>query len=266
MAIINDTDLLVVQKGGNNYTYSGANLKADITEIGGAAGGGVTKINAGSNVSISPTSGVGEVTISASGGSTSTPGLGTVCAVNSDASAHSVSFRGVTCGNNITAGGKIEASGELKGPSGHRIVNDGGIFSPHTVNVSTSGDVIRHLYIGTSNGLFRSNASRSIEEISNATEVDTSDYTNVLSNVKVIQYNDGQFGVKPDTLNSDSRSQFLTYDAGEVNPIVVPIYLMEVCKQQQQLIENLTTRIEQLEADHASAMNNMEDENGSSAY
>ena len=32
------------------------------------------------------------------------------------------------------------------------------------------------------------------------------------------------------------------------------------------LIENLTTRIEQLEADHASAMNNMEDENGSSAY
>ena len=32
------------------------------------------------------------------------------------------------------------------------------------------------------------------------------------------------------------------------------------------LIDNLTTRIEQLEADHASAMNNMEDDNGSSTY
>ena len=32
------------------------------------------------------------------------------------------------------------------------------------------------------------------------------------------------------------------------------------------LINNLTTRIEQLEADHASAMNNMEDDNGSSTY
>ena len=41
---------------------------------------------------------------------------------------------------------------------------------------------------------------------------------------------------------------------------------MAVCKQQQELIANLTTRIEQLEADHASAMNNMEDDNGSSTY
>lgn len=239
MAIINDTDLLVVQNtDGANYTYSGAQLKADINEVGGGGGS-----------SPSPT-----------------PSLGQVCAVDTNASGYSVQFRGVVCNNNITATGKIEASGELKGPSGHAIVSDGGIFSPHTVNVSTGGDVIRPLYIGTSNGLFRSNGGRSAEEISDATEVDTSNYTNVLSNVKVIQYNDGQFGVKPDVLNSDNRSQFLTYDAGEVNPIVVPIYLMEVCKQQQQLIENLTTRIEQLEADHASAMNNMEDENGSSAY
>ena len=43
-------------------------------------------------------------------------------------------------------------------------------------------------------------------------------------------------------------------------------FLFGVCKEQQALIENLTTRIEQLEADHASAMNNMEDDNGSSTY
>ena len=235
MAIINDADLLVVQRGGENYTYSGAELKDDMRLYG-------------------------------SGGSAPTPTLAEVCAENRDAGAYTPIFQGIQANNNITAGGKIEAVSELKGPSGHRIVNDGGIFSPHTVNVSTSGDVIRPLYIGTSNGLFRANAGRSADEITAATSVDTSNFLGILDKVDVLKYEDGQYGIKPTTLYSDSNARFLTYDKSEVNPINVPIYLMAVCKQQQQLIENLTTRIEQLEADHASAMNNMEDDNGSSTY
>ena len=291
MAIINDSDLLVVQhSNGNNYKYTGAQLKADINELGGSTAG-VTKINAGSNVSISPTSGVGEVTISASGGSNPpTPTLAQVCAQGSNTGAgqgmfvqgnFNVQVNGVDTGINqfgISTEGDIgcngtSSAGAFAGPGGFVVDSSGGLYNPGALNAPGEGNSRDLIIRGSGDrnvGLLCTRNARSLPEVQAATPLNTDQFLNVLNNVEIIRYEDGEVSVRPDTLYQNEQARFLHFDGEDaeydLNYRNIPPYLVAVCKQQQALIENLTTRIEQLEADHASAMNNMEDENGSSAY
>ena len=266
MAIINDTDLLVVQKGGANYTYSGANLKADITEIGGS---GVTKIKAGSNVSISPTSGVGEVTISASGGGSSpTPSLAQVCAVSSNTSTDmgiggNLNVSGTTGLNNITCQA-ITAQGDFKVQAGNG--TDGRLLVPASIGLNAGTRSQVYMTLGSNaRGLIQCDNIRRAEDV--VGNVDTSNFINALKRITLSNYGtDKPIAINPAVLQADEQARFLTYDETYPKEELIPAFLIGVCQKQQELIENLTTRIEQLEADHASAMNNMEDDNGSSTY
>ena len=267
MAIINDTDLLVVQKGGNNYTYSGAQLKDDMREFG-------------------------------SGGTSPTPSLAQVCAVGSNTGRGifvqgqlSVQVNGVDTGigdfgisteSNIGCNGSVTANagsivnnfnaGSFSNSGGQFVVDSvGGVYTTQALS-APGGANSRDLIIrgsGDANvGLLCTRGARSLPEVQAATAVSTGQFLNVLDNIEIIKYEDGDISVRPDTLYNDEHSRFLNFEGQEfeVNHRHLTPYLIGVCKEQQALIESLTTRIEQLEADHASAMNNMEDENGSSAY
>jgi hypothetical protein len=248
MAIINDTDLLVVQKGGSNYTYSGAQLKDDMREFG-------------------------------SGGTAPTPSLAQVCSVGSDTSTNmgiggalnvtgKVSCNGVQSGENITVAGTytfncVHAYGLKTGGTRRDLtVNNSGWFG--------GGDDIT----------FRA-AATNIQPIDTSNFIAALKAVNLHSSDQTIPETDRPFQVDPsltiindvglfiDDIQATTASSFLLSndDQGSfINNRRYSHFLFGVCKEQQELIESLTTRIEQLEADHASAMNNMEDDNGSSTY
>ena len=271
MAIINDTDLLVVQKGGNNYTYSGANLKADITEIGGAAGGGVTKINAGSNVSISPTSGVGEVTISASGGTSPTPTLDQVCRVSVDPNGYA------STSTNLGVNGKLSIAGDSGfqnitcrqiAAQGNFIVQagngtDGRVLAPSSIGLSSGvrSQVYMTISSGGARGLIQCDNLRRAEDI--VGDVDTSNFINALKRITLSNYGTNTpIAINPAVLQADEQARFLTYDETYPKEELIPAFLIGVCQRQQELIENLSTRVAQLEAEHAQVMSNMQNNGG----
>ena len=288
MAIINDSDLLVVQKGGNNYTYSGAQLKDDMREFG-------------------------------SGGTAPTPSLAQVCAVGSSTGRaitvngdlnvidggvatgigdFGISTQGsIGCDKNLsgnelgvtttaTVGGLINALGGIQAGSNITVVGEYTFNSVHAYG-ATAGGTRRDASINAGgwltagdNGFFRSTAT-------NIQPVDTSNFITALKSVNLhvsdqpVPESSRQLQIDPnltsqtevglfvDDIESSAASSFLL-DGDEGDRFFTnrryAHFLFGVCKEQQQLIENLTTRIEQLEADHASAMNNMENDNGSSTY
>ena len=68
-----------------------------------------------------------------------------------------------------------------------------------------------------------------------------------------------EIGFFLDDVEATDASSFLLNedrDGKFVNHRTLTNFLFGVCKEQQALIENLTTRIEQLEADHTSMMGN----------
>ena len=240
MAIINDTDLLVVQKGGNNYTYSGAQLKDDMREFG-------------------------------SGGTSPTPSLAQVCAVGA-ATGTSIGIDG-DCSirdslgvETVSVNGMLAWSVGRGGGEAAMLAANGAIWSEKTLTTGASNGRQVYCSSGNDTGVYGCTPTRTAESIANATPVDTSNFLNVLNKVELVRFEDGLTEMRYDRLKDDNQSRFLVHQDDVIDTMVVPHYLAEVCKQQQQLIENLTTRIEQLEADHASAMNNMEDDNGSSTY
>ena len=274
MAIINDNDLLVVQNGGNNYKYSGAQLKDDMREFG-------------------------------SGGTSPTPSLAQVCAVNnsaanfngsltvdylnvdSDINADDIAGDHFNCNNlnvakdvgvdgglsvadvigcdTLSVAGQLSWSGGRQTTHAAFLAGNGKIWSGATYNGGAPHNPRQVL--ASQDGVFGAAGARTAEELLAATDVDTTNYLNVLNDIELLKFDDGLVELKYTSLVNNSNAAMLRYDdSTSINSINLPSYLAAVCKQQQQLIENLTTRIEQLEADHASAMNNMEDENGSSAY
>ena len=251
MAIINDTDLLVVQNGGSNYTYSGAQLKDDMREFG-------------------------------SGGTAPTPSLAEVCAVGSTTTT-AITCNDVNCdivrGNGISISGDISATSriECNGLGVNQKVECNSIGTNGGFEVQTNGRLIcpaamglggtqkRAAYLRTdASGLLVTDSSRSATTYIN--DVDTTNFIAALKKIRLSAYNDTAIAVNTEVLHADSATNFLAEDAEYAYEHLIPAYLIGVCQKQQELIESLTTRIEQLEADHASAMNNMEDDNGSSTY
>ena len=288
MAIINDTDLLVVQRGGENYTYSGAELKDDMREFGSggtaptpslaqvcaqgnSTGRGII-VNGQLNVGVNGVdTGIGDFGVSSEGNIGCNGTLsGDVLGINSAA----------------TVGGLINALGGIQAGNNVTVVGQYTFNSVHAYN-TIGGDTRRDASINSGgwltagdNGFFRSTAT-------NIQPIDTSNFISALKAVNLhasdqpVPETSRQFQVDPslttqnevglfvDDIQATTASNFLLSNdqqGGFITNRRYAHFLFGVCKEQQALIENLTTRIEQLEADHASAMNNMEDDNGSSTY
>ena len=164
--------------------------------------------------------------------------------------------------------GGIPSNGGIKCAQTYAQTNIGGTFRAMRVNPDG--------YYGC-DGTFRRSAATNIQQI---------DTTNFIAALKAINLHrsdqavdasssyDGSTSVTSvglfiEDVEATNASSFLVSSDNQgsfLNDQAYSHFLFGVCKEQQQLIENLTTRIEQLEADHASAMNNMEDNNGSSTY
>ena len=240
MAIINDTDLLVVQRGGENYTYSGAELKDDMRLYG-------------------------------SGGSAPTPSLAQVCAVGSDYNG-TITVDDLNVDNKISckeigATSKVESSGtvlgstvqavtNLKGPSGFLVDNRGFITSVASYGQNPGGKEMMcngSGYIGVKTTFRRSAAT-------NITPVDTSNFINVLKAVNLnradLTVSDGvrpEIGLFVEDIQSTAAASILTHldnSTVEFSSTNYEHFLFGVCQKQQELIESLTTRIEQLEVNH----------------
>lgn len=127
---INAAQTITKVTAGTGISVNPSSGLGDVTiSVNGSAGGVVTKLIAGSNVTLSPTSGTGDVTISASGGGgggavNSVSGTGNGISVNPTTGAVVVQNTGVTrinAGSNITVSGN---TGEIT------ISSSGGGTSP----------------------------------------------------------------------------------------------------------------------------------------
>ena len=160
---------------------------------------------------------------------------------------------------------RITAAGSFRVQSGGG--TDGRVLAPSSIGLSSGVKSQMYMTIseGGSKGLMQCDSLRRAEDV--VGDVDTSNFINALKRITLSNYGaDTPFAINPAVLQADEQARFLTYDETYPKEELIPAFLIGVCQRQQELIENLTTRIEQLEADHASAMNNMEDDNGSSTY
>ena len=276
MANIKDGSLLVLENAGTKYRYSGANLRADVNEWitaagGGGGGTGVDDLQAvclrGANYNGTMTVDNLNVDININ-----TPAIYGIqmnadnLGVNEDISCTNL---GVV--SNLSANEGRFAS-LLSGPFDTRINGDGGLQSVVVYNTNPGGKEMMcngSGFIGTKPTFRRSAAT-------NITPVDTSNFVTVLkavslnrADLSIDNETRSEIGLFVEDLQTTTASSMLTHydgDSVEFSSTNYEHFLFGVCKQQQELIENLTTRIEQLEADHASAMNNMGDTDGSSTY
>ena len=155
------------------------------------------------------------------------------------------------------------------------IPSNGGIKCAQTYAQTNIGATFRAMRVNPDgyygcDGTFRRSAATNIQQI---------DTTNFIAALKAVNLHrsdqavdasssyDGSTSVTSvglfiEDVEATNASSFLVSSDNQgsfLNDQAYSHFLFGVCKEQQQLIENLTTRIEQLEADHASAMNNMED-------
>ena len=158
---------------------------------------------------------------------------------------------------------------------GHRIweATSSGEFASQAIknHPSSSSANIR---INTSNGVISTISSTRATK-TNIQEITEAEAYNVLNNIQPVSYKplvNIDEGVNAYALPHDEYYGFIAEDVFEVdsrladldadgNPISVnydrmAAPLLTVCKKQQQLIEELTARVEALEADHTTLMNN----------
>ena len=337
MTTIRDNSLFVLQDNGNNYNYTGAELKADIATVAAGVpgpGGDDLWLEIGGNAlrPKQPNTGINLTGGGAFGGTVSSGFLTTTgnltvgnlstltgavsCQSNLTATGDIVSGSSVGASVNVTAGNTffgqslaIQRNGTASSPtitigqsanaskmimwSGNDEVNIGlsnaslgknaaikfnssEFYIQYGVKDDSSGNTVKM----KSNGqLVQSGSARSLKQ--NIQDLNVSGLLDVLDNARMVSFEYkatpgvNAVGMIADELY-DIDTRFVYAEEGVplgINYEMLTLPLIAGYRQQKAeittlkaTVANLITRIEQLEADHASAMNNMEDSNGSSTY
>ena len=266
---IQDTDLFVVQRPDTGtFKLTGAALKTEMSNNSGSVNldGETLSVvcNRGSSATCNRNMSVnGQLFVNSGGTDTSIGSFGISSQGDIGCSGTiSGKFGGFT--NSLNVGGNLNYATADNGSGASVIASDGAIYNQKALSLTISGSSVKQLYMRVSpnTGLICTPQGRSAEEVAASTPVDTTDFCQLLANVQLVRYEDGEIELRPDTLNNDERSRFLADGSEDLNERRIPFYLAAVCKKQQELIENLSTRVAQLEAEHAQAMSNMNNNGG----
>ena len=156
---------------------------------------------------------------------------------------------------------RISAAGNFKVQAGNG--TDGRVLAPSSIGL-TSGvrsQVYMTISSGGARGLIQCDNLRRAEDI--VGDVDTSNFINALKRITLSNYGTNTpIAINPAVLQADEQARFLTYDETYPKEELIPAFLIGVCQRQQELIENLSTRVAQLEAEHAQVMSNMQNNGG----
>ena len=338
MTTIRDNSLFVLQDSGNNYNYTGAELKADIATVAAGVpgpGGDDLWLEIGGNAlrPKAPNTGINLTGGGAFGGTVSSGAFTTTgnltvgnlstlmgavsCQSNLTATGDIVSGSSVGASVNVTAGNTffgqslaIQRNGTQSSPaitigqpanaskmimwSGNDEVNIGlsnaslgknaaikftssEFFIQYGVNDDGGGG--NGLKIKSNGAIVQTSSTRARKQ--NIQDLNVSGLLDVLDNARMVSFEYKQdpgvttVGLIAEELY-DIDTRFVYAEEGVplgINYEMLTLPLIAGYRQQKAeittlkaTVANLITRIEQLEADHASAMNNMEDSNGSSTY
>ena len=263
---IKDTDLFVVQRLDDEpgtYKLTGAALKTEMSNSGGNVNldGETLAVvcNRGSSAQCNRNMAVfGDLQISTGGTATGITSSG-------------ISTQGaIGCNGRLDVGGDTGLQnltvGKVNGPGSFQIQRGGGtdgrVLVPAAIGLS--GGIAQQLQIRVgesadgSQGLLQVSGWRLAENY--VGDVDISNWCEALKKITISNYGpDIPIGINTQELHSESATTFLAHNETYARDELVPAFLVGVCKKQQELIENLTTRVAALEADHTAAMSNMND-------